>query len=164
MSQTIFRVARPGVPYTQLSNAMLRNNRISWAARGMLGFILSYPSDWHFSVEWFCNETGIDRKRAWRIVKELLAHDYCRRERLRLRDGTLGPVEYLFSDAPLSEGVPVHKPQSQNGSMVHKPRSHKPHSGKCPPTKKVGTKKQGSMKEVLPLCKGVAVLTCGGNQ
>lgn len=81
--RTIFRVANRHKPYAQLGNAMLRDSRLSFEARGVLAFILTYPSNWQFGLAWLCRNQGIGRDRARRIIKEHVAVGYCQRGRGR---------------------------------------------------------------------------------
>lgn len=37
---------RQGIPYAQIPNSMLRDNRLSMKAKGLLSFLLSLPPDW----------------------------------------------------------------------------------------------------------------------
>lgn len=119
--QTIFRVASRHKPYSQLGNAMIRDGRLSWDARAILAFILSFPSNWEFSLAWFCRETKTGRDKARRVVRELVAAGYCARVRKRKNDGTLGPYEYVFTDEPEpAEGVPEGaQPSPEKASVVH---------------------------------------------
>lgn len=98
--KTIFRVASRHKPYSQLGNAMIRDNRLSFEARGVLSYILSFPSNWQFGLHWLCRETHLGRDKARRIVKELVAVGYCQRGRIRNPDGRLGRYEYVFTDEP----------------------------------------------------------------
>jgi hypothetical protein len=118
MSQTIFRVANRQKPYSQLGNAMIRDGRLSWEARAVLAFILSFPSDWEFSLAWFCRETNTGRDKARRVVRELEAAGYCARERNRKPDGTLGAFAYVFTDEPSDIQVD-RAPATEKASVVH---------------------------------------------
>lgn len=99
-TQTIYRVACRHKPYAQLGNAMIRDNRLSFEARGVLAYILSYPPNWRFSQEWLCEKAKLGKHRSYRIINELRAFGYCQRAQQRRSDGTLGPYEYVFTDEP----------------------------------------------------------------
>lgn len=110
--KTICRVASRHKPYSQLGNAMLRDKRLCIAARGTLCFILSHPADWKFSVEWLAREIGVGRQKAQRIVRDLVAHGYCKRRQNRDGRGRMSLIEYEFSDerdasAPQVENHPA---------------------------------------------------------
>jgi hypothetical protein len=87
-------------PFAQIDNAMLRDERLSYEARGALAMVLSYPSDWQFNMSWFCKKGGIGRDRARRIVRELEKHGYCRREQFRNANNEFGAVVRVFTDDP----------------------------------------------------------------
>jgi hypothetical protein len=112
--QTIFRVASRHKPYAQLGNAMLRDKRMSLQARGGLAFILSFPSNWEFTLGWFCRDQGIGRDRARRIVKQHIAAGYCTRSQVRTAAGSWGPITYTFTDEPPTENPAAAKPAPVN--------------------------------------------------
>lgn len=119
--QTIFRVANRHKPYSQLGNAMIRDGRLSWEARAILSYILSFPTDWQFSLGWFCKETQTGRDKARRVVRELVDAGYCVRGRQRKSDGKLGPYEYVFTDEPepVEDIGKEPAPQPEKASVVH---------------------------------------------
>ena len=47
----IIRRRRPRVAFSQIPNAILRDYRLSWRARGLLAELLSYPADYLISVD-----------------------------------------------------------------------------------------------------------------
>jgi hypothetical protein len=99
-TQTIYRVACRHKPYAQLGNAMIRDNRLSFEARGVLAYILSYPDDWRFSREWLCKRAKLARNRSYKLIAQLIEHGYCQRRQGRKSDGTMEPYEYVFTDEP----------------------------------------------------------------
>lgn len=120
-SQTIFRVASRHKPYSQLGNAMIRDGRLSWEARAILSYILSFPADWRFSLAQFCRDTDTGRDKARRVVRELTEAGYCARGRHRNDDGTLGAYEYVFTDEPepVSGPADASAPATEKPSVVH---------------------------------------------
>jgi hypothetical protein len=115
-AKTIYRVACRHKPYAQLGNAMIRDNRLSFEARGVLAYILSFPTNWQFGQDWLCKKTGLGRDRSYRIVKELCTYGYCLRQQPRREDGTHGPYEYVFTDEPGAiEGAPNDDTQDVGG-------------------------------------------------
>jgi hypothetical protein len=101
--KTIFRVARRRRNFSQIGHAVLRDKRLSAEARGVMGFILSFPDDWNFTMEWLRREMPLGRDRSDRIMKELSTCGYCQRHRLRNDDGSFSGYEYVFSDEPEGE-------------------------------------------------------------
>jgi hypothetical protein len=74
-AQTIFRVGHRHKPYSQLSNAMLRDKRMSYAQRGLLSFILSHPTDWKFNLAWLLRVGGVGKDSAYAAISPLNAWD-----------------------------------------------------------------------------------------
>lgn len=78
----IIRRRRPRVQFSQIPNAILRDYRLSWRARGLLAELLSYPADYLISVDELVKRArrvsgateGRDAMRA--AVKELKAVGY----------------------------------------------------------------------------------------
>lgn len=127
MTQTIFRVANRNGSYSKLSNAMIRDGRLSWEARMILVFILSFPENWEFTLSWLLKQPpGFGRDRANRLIGELVDIGYCRRDRKRNGDGTLGAYEYVFYDEISSHWNPVTgEPALEDQSLKRKTRSTK---------------------------------------
>lgn len=136
----IFRSAARDKPYTMLCNAMLRDSGLSLDAKGLLGFILSHPVHFEFSLAQICRATGIGRDRARRIIGELREHGYCGRYRERRPDGTWGPFEYLFSDEP--DTLPKEPgPTTDGGPVTGNPLVANP-----TPSKECKTKRRNESK------------------
>ena len=62
--------------FTQVSNAVLRNVKLSWEARGFLCYLLSLPDDWSFSIKGLVKQTGATEHTIKRLVKELQIEGY----------------------------------------------------------------------------------------
>lgn len=131
--QTIFRVSNREKPYSQIGNAMIRDHRLSWEARGVMTFILSLPTDWQFNLEWLTRQGNIGRDRARRIIRELTEYGYCVRSRNRNDNGTLKSIEYVFTDDPQP---PTEKPSVDENTTDWKPVTGEPALAKPTPTKK----------------------------
>lgn len=102
------RAAESGGAYSQLGNAMLQDSSISDEARGVLCRALSRPLDWRFSMRQVGNAG-----KGYRICRELILAGYVRRTRERKADGTLGRIEFEFTDVPNT-----FEPLGQNRQVV----------------------------------------------
>ena len=74
--------------FTIMSNAHLRDGRLSLKAKGLLSYMLSLPDDWRFSTRGLianCRE-GADAVR--KALCELEAAGYLRRTRIRSENGS----------------------------------------------------------------------------
>ena len=92
--------------YAQVPNRILRDNRLSYKARGVLGVLLSHREGFATSLESLC--TDRDGRSAVRAaVKELEAAGYL--ERTRLQDKTTGRMmgfEWVLIDpGPVDNSV-----------------------------------------------------------
>lgn len=141
---TIFRVAYRNLPFSQIGNDMLRDTRLSIEARGLLAMVLTYPADWEFSREWLRKSAGVGEKQQERIVRELRTHDYCRCERKRLPDGTMGAALWLFTDQP---GVFSEPPKPQEPRPRLTPKPQEPPGGYRPAETAALTNKETNRKE-----------------
>lgn len=99
----IIRAARPDRHFTQLRNDVLRDNRLSFRARGVLAAILSRPDDWRTTSEALAAESPSDGRDAIRSsLKELEVLGYLRYAKLRGADGRLATVVYVYDEPPVA--------------------------------------------------------------
>lgn len=103
---SIVRGKRPESGWYALDRRISEDGRLSWAARGMLIFLLGKPDDWCVSVEHLRKQTSCARIRTGRdgvyaLLDELRTLGYVRTIRQRKADGTLGPLQYVVREAPL---------------------------------------------------------------
>lgn len=95
----IIRAPRPLGHFTQVRNDVLRDRRLSYKARGLLVFMLSFPDYWRFRVE-DLQAAGPDGRHAVTTgLAELEEHGYLKRHRKRADDGTFTTRLVVF-DAP----------------------------------------------------------------
>ena len=83
----IYRVEKTK-DFTIMSNAHLKDGRLSLKAKGLLSYMLSLPDDWRFSTRGLianCRE-GADAVR--KALCELEAAGYLRRTRIRSENGS----------------------------------------------------------------------------
>ena len=94
--------------FTVLMNDMLRSDKLSWEARGMLSFILSFPPDWKLNVSHLVKSGGISadgrRKcgpdKVYRILNELKAAGYITGQPKR-RAGSFQGYEFIVHEEPV---------------------------------------------------------------
>lgn len=86
--------------FTQVANALFRDSRLSFKAKGIFGYVSTHVDGWQVTIADLAG-AGPDGREAVRTgLKELEAHGYLIRERLRRPDGTLGEIVYCITDRP----------------------------------------------------------------
>ena len=106
----VFRIEKTR-DYTVMSNHHLRNTDLSLKAKGLLSLMLSLPEDWDYTMKGLAHicKDGIDSISAG--IRELEAHGYLIRERIRNKNGQLGSIEYTILEQPKQpepiQGTPI---------------------------------------------------------
>ncbi|MFG2984963.1 hypothetical protein ACGFYQ_27515 [Streptomyces sp. NPDC048258] len=86
--------------FTQIANALFRDRRISFKAKGIFGLVSTHTEGWHVTVADLVR-SGTDGKAAITTgLKELERYGYLVRDRERRDDGTLGDAVYSITDVP----------------------------------------------------------------
>lgn len=86
--------------FTQVANALFRDSQLSFKAKGIFGYVSTHTNGWQVTIADLVR-LGPDGREAVRTgLKELEAHGYLIRERLRRPDGTLGEIVYCITDRP----------------------------------------------------------------
>ncbi len=86
--------------FTQIANALFRDRRISFKAKGIFGLISTHRDGWRVTVAELVR-SGTDGKAAVSAgLKELEKFGYLVRDRERRPDGTLGDAVYSITDMP----------------------------------------------------------------
>lgn len=103
---SIIRAPRPEGNFYLLNKSISEDARLSWAARGLLVFLLGKPDHWEISVAHLRAETGESAKPTGRdgvyaLLQELISAGYVQRHQGRLPNGLLGEINYLVSESPL---------------------------------------------------------------
>lgn len=104
---SIIRAPRPEANFYMLNKAISEDYRLSWAARGLLVYLLGKPDHWAVSVTHLRNETAKSSKPTGRdgvygLLQELISTGYVARQQGRSNDGLLGEIIYLVSETPLT--------------------------------------------------------------
>lgn len=106
----VFRIEKTR-DYTVMSNHHLRNTDLSLKAKGLLSLMLSLPENWDYTMKGLARicKDGIDSISGG--IRELEAHGYLIRERIRNENGQLGSIEYTILEQPKPpapiQGVPI---------------------------------------------------------
>ena len=91
----VFRVEK-NANYTTMCNYHLRDNTISFKAKGILSMFLSLPKNWNYSVSGLAAISKEGKDGILSGLKELEAAGYLERHRYRNERGRLGDSEYVI--------------------------------------------------------------------
>ncbi|MHA4090354.1 DnaD domain protein [Bacillus cereus] len=103
--------------YTTINNTGLRDERLSWKAKGILAYILSLPDDWVFYMEEISTHAkdGIDSLRVG--MKELKKFGYVRRFPVKNEKGKITNWETIIYEIPQVENPHIENPQVEKPQM-----------------------------------------------
>jgi hypothetical protein len=102
--------------FTQIPNAWLRDNRLSYKARGLLAELMSHSVGFEVSIKRLASK-GVDgRDSIASAISELEAIGYLKREQLRNLDGTLASTLWTTKDpeAPWTDFPSTANPITDN--------------------------------------------------
>ena len=105
-SVTIIRSRRPEKNFTIIDNQIIRNHKLSRAARALLIEILSYPDDWQTNSFNLARAGKEGRDAIRKMLKELETEGYLRRVKAQDERGRWSTKTYVF-DNPQGWGDPV---------------------------------------------------------
>jgi hypothetical protein len=128
VSGSIIRAERAG-HFTVVRNSTLRDSRLSFAARGLLAYLLSHPDDWRVSTLDLINKSPAGRDAVHSILKELKKHGYLRRKRVQ---GERGKIvwETVVYEMPPSGNEPCTASPSMDEPSTVCPSTANPHTTK----------------------------------
>lgn len=86
MTMTTIRVKKDA-RYFSASNEPFNDKRLSWEARGLMGYLLSKPNDWEVRMQDLDNQGPAGSRKLRRMLAELRACGYMNRIRTKLGNG-----------------------------------------------------------------------------
>lgn len=133
---SIRRAPRPDSNFYMLDKRISEDPRLSWAARGLLIFLLGKPDHWEVSVQHLVNQTadaiGKSSKRdaVYGIMRELSDAGYLIRQRGRQEGGEFSKVDYIVTETPAANSPQTDSPHTENPEVVDSPDTDKPYTVK----------------------------------
>lgn len=125
---TIQRAARPQTGYTIIRDDVLRDDRLSYRARGVLAAILSRPDNWTTTAERMVIKSGEGRDAIRTALKELETAGYIQRVKVQNDKGLWSTVTMVF-DGVRTEAQPETDSQA-SVTDSQAPETGKPTTGK----------------------------------
>lgn len=121
--------AQRNTNFTIISNVGLRDERLSYKARGLLAYLLSMPDHWRTNERHLAAHAPDGRHAVRSGLKELEQAGYLIRQRLRLEDGTFDWHSVIYDEPqPDANNIMVQKPN--HGTMARKSDHRLPDRGK----------------------------------
>ena len=93
--------------FTVVNNDILQNSKLSWAAKGMLVYLLHLPDGWQINVADLWNRSKNGRDATAAIIKELIHAGYVTRTKVKGEKNLFKGYDYTVSDEPTVNGFPV---------------------------------------------------------
>jgi hypothetical protein len=97
MSNTIIRAPRRH-RFVIMDQRAVEDDRLSWAARGLLCYLLSRPDDWKVLVNDLRKRGNLGRDGIYRLLRELRTLGYARFQRSRDKHGRIRGGIYLIRE------------------------------------------------------------------
>ena len=113
---SIVRV-RKDARYFAASNEPFNDKRLSWEARGLMGYLLSKPDHWEVKLADLENNGPAGEHKLGRMLSELRAAGYMNRIRVRHEDGTFSWVTEVY-ESPSQNQKPTSRRLSTSGSST----------------------------------------------
>jgi hypothetical protein len=114
MSNTIIRAPRRH-RFVVMDQRAVEDDRLSWAARGLLCYLLSRPDDWKVLVNDLRKRGNLGRDGIYRLLRELRTVGYARFQRQRDKHGRIrGGIYFIreIADAPYPDLPDTAKPDT----------------------------------------------------
>ena len=139
----IRRSPRPENHFTVIRNDVLRDNRLSYRARGILASILSRPDNWKVSRDTLAREGREGRDAINTAINELCEAGYIQRQKTQRNDGTW-TTELVIYDQPENWKPEENRAKTADSQepTTGKPTTGKPTVGKPVANRNTVTKKR----------------------
>ena len=88
-------------PYVMLNKELLQDPDLSWAAKGLLSYLLSLPNDWKIQVSHLSKiygGKGGGEKAIYSLLHELIDVGYCERVRIQNEKGHFISTDYHITE------------------------------------------------------------------
>ncbi len=92
--------------YTRVSNHYLRDNSLSFKAKGLLTLMLSLPEDWDYTIAGLAQFTADGRVSIANTIRELEECGYIRRSQTRGENGAFAQNVYWIYEVPQIDEPP----------------------------------------------------------
>ena len=106
------RRAKRDSNFTMISNVGLKDNRLSFKAKGLLSYMLSLPDDWIFYESEIVNHATDGKQSVRTGMKELEKFGYLVKEQKRNSKGKFAKIDWVVSDEPINGYTTTFQPST----------------------------------------------------
>lgn len=110
--------------FTVVNNEILQNPGLSWAAKGMLVYLLHLPDEWQINIADLSNRSKNGRDGTASIIKELMNSGYVTRQRSLTESKKFAGYDYTVNDEPVNgktvNGISVNGKSVASNNYVNK--------------------------------------------
>lgn len=92
--------------FTTTSNTIIRDERLTWKARGIFNYLWSMPDDWDFYAKEVAKHAKDGIHSLDSGLEELAEYGYLERTRLRDKKGRFGAPVWVLHDDPVNDQKP----------------------------------------------------------
>lgn len=126
--------------YVVIPNAVARNTRLTFRARGLLVMLLSLPPDWHVTADMLAEDNPDSRTAVRAAMRELRETGYVELHKIRGTDGRTRSHLEVFDADPTRRALPALGATCENSASPQvAPDAGKPAAGGAAAKKKYGT-------------------------
>ena len=103
MGRTVRVTDREQHAFVVIDRRTLEDERLSWAARGVIGYLLAKPDDWDIRVEDLRKHGDLGRDGIYAVLKELERYGYLKRIRCRDARGYFSDIDTTIFEVPVPD-------------------------------------------------------------
>lgn len=100
MSETYFIKQHRKDNFTILDNTCIRDDRISWKAKGVHTYLMSLPDDWKIHISEIVNHSSDGKAALYSAIQMLEEYGYIKKIRNRRKDGCFENTVYQVFESP----------------------------------------------------------------
>jgi hypothetical protein len=110
--------------FAQINNKVFEGKKLSWPAKGLLGYLLSRPSTWYFTVRDLINQGCSGRDGVLSILKELEKQGYVVRKKNTDKKGRFKWEKIVYEDPSLNPAFKLSDTASRVEADEKSPSNH----------------------------------------
>lgn len=118
---SILRVHKHPRGYVQIDRRLVDDTRLSWAARGLLAYLLARPDDWQVRLRHLTDQSPGSNYEVRKLLRELAGLDYAACLPRQQPDGTLAGSEWVIYEHPAHRDTTPDTPSDDASALTPPP-------------------------------------------